>query len=631
MEAKRTFVWNARRDLEHCTRDGNVEVARDGSVRLCKSVLFQDEQGLTHRNNTENLSAAVWARKQFVIDDPRCDEARLFVFGGSTKATCNGRALKRKTKLRSTGWVFWKVPPESLKKGLNEFVFSGGGSLLIESSLYPNRSAKSVDGGRTWDSDHLCCEGIEDGEYLVRLRLAQFPKQGWMVSEVVDLADHGSGVRPRTGVKDVRLSIKGKIPRNTGLSVAVRTGETPTPDVSWSAWQEAYPENRCRARWKRYVQWRAVLVSHDAGRTSELSRVAVEAVVDVQGAHAGGRPDVKVLELTPVSLRQRSYPFAHQPPGGRAGTLRERYELDRVVAEGKTELERLILLRNWARLSAPRGWNRGTAEWCPPWDALILLETNKKPIALCMCTHYSTIFVQCALALGYNARHVILDHHCVAEVWSNQFRKWIMIDTGGLKDVPLTCHYEKDDVPLNALEIRALWKAGKTDLIEAVYTPARIRADRAELKRQCKFENYRRFAIPFRNNHLVTPFPGELEQGQVQYFCDMYLWWEDKAVPTASPEYGKTSCRAADFYWTLNETLIDMQVTEAPNTLQVTLGTVTPNLSGFVVSIDGGKWEEKAASFTWKLRRGENELRVKSVNGFGVKGVESVARVACGG
>jgi hypothetical protein len=127
-----------------------------------------------------------------------------------------------------------------------------------------------------------------------------------------------------------------------------------------------------------------------------------------------------------VSLRQRSYPFAHQPPGGRAGTLRERYELDRVVAEGKTELERLILLRNWARLSAPRGWNRGTAEWCPPWDALILLETNKKPIALCMCTHYSTIFVQCALALGYNARHVILDHHCVAEVWSNQFRKWIL-------------------------------------------------------------------------------------------------------------------------------------------------------------------------------------------------------------
>jgi hypothetical protein len=206
----------------------------------------------------------------------------------------------------------------------------------------------------------------------------------------------------------------------------------------------------------------------------------------------------------------------------------------------------------------------------------------------------------------------------------------MLMDTGGLKDFTLTSHFEKDGVPLNALEIRRLWRAGKADQMEAVYTPARIRADREELRRKYRFESFRRFAIPFRNNHLVSPFPGELAQGQVQYFCDMYLWWEDGAVPAASPEYGKTSCRAADFYWTLNETSIDLQLTDKPRTLRVTLDTVTPNVSRFRASTDGGEWEEKAASFTWKLRSGENELRVRSVNGFGAEGVESVARVACG-
>jgi hypothetical protein len=301
-------------------------------------------------------------------------------------------------------------------------------------------------------------------------------------------------------------------------------------------------------------------------------------------------------------------------------------------------LEKFALLREWCRFTAPKGWDAGATQWCPPWDALIILETNKQPLALCMCTHYSTLFVQTALALGYNARHVILDHHCVAEVWSNQFRKWVLIDTGCSTDPTLNCHFERNGVPLNALEIHNLWKANRTNEIEVVYKNERINGADIGKKPQCGFENFRRFAIPFRNNHLVSPFPGELEQGQSQYFGDFYLWWEDQAVPTESPEYGKTSCRPADFYWTLNETAIDLVAApfmgadsadmKSAATLQVALDTVTPNFDKFLVSIDGSAWEVKPASFAWKLRSGENTLRVRSVNKFGVEGVESVARLA---
>ena len=651
-----TKVWRTKADFERCTWDGNIEVTDEGSVRLKCSVLLQDEQGATHYNNTEQLSATVWAKKQFVLDHYACDKAELYVFGRAQNVMVNGERLTTRKPLISTGWQVWDVPPKFLEKGINEFVFSGVGELLIEHSLYPNRSAKSLDSGKTWDFDQLG-NGVENGEYVVRLRLAQYPKSGTLTSEVIDLADSGKGIRPRVLVSSVQLTVMEEdITGKTSSSVLMRTGSTSSPDSSWSLWQEV-PRKRDHPMirrdptiwWKRFVQWRVVLKgTATAAQTLRSVRLDAHVTNLNEPAKSSSASATEVLkrslerrlrpsdflkesvELTSVTLHRSSYPFAYQPPGGRLNLLRTRYKLDDVVAQGKTELEKFVLLREWVRFTAPKGWDHGTTQWCPPWDALIILETNKQPLALCMCTHYSTVFVQCALVLGYNARHVILDHHCVAEVWSNQFRKWILIDTGCSTDPTLNCHFERNGVPLNALEIHNLWKVEQTNEIEVVYTPPRGRINGADIskKNQCGFENYRRFAIPFRNNHLVTPFPGELEQGQSEYFCDLYLWWEDQAVPTASPEYGKTSCRPADFYWTLNETAIDLQQTDAPDALQVTLDTVTPNFDRFLVSIDGSQYEPKPASFVWKLHAGENTLRVKSVNQFGVEGVESVARVS---
>ena len=621
----RDAVWESAQDFERCTWDRRIEVTGDGTVRLCKSVLLQHERGATHYNNREALSAEVWAKKQFVIDDPRCDEARLFAYGSAGTATCNGTELSKGKLLPSAGWQVWSVPPGLLQEGLNEFVFSGGGSLVIEQSLYPDRSARSGDGGRTWASDQLGFGGVENGEYLVRLRLAQYPQQGVITSEVCDLAGLRGGVHPGMTFEAGAMSAESKGADQGEIILEGRTGPTRTPDRAWSPWSA-----EMAAPWQRFVQWRAVLRTRDRMKSPELTRVSVRATVDIpEGA---GAPGVEVIELTPVDWQHRSQPFAYQRPVGRVVLLRERYKLDEVVAQGKTELDKFVLLRDWARFTAPKGWDMGSAYWVPPWDALILLETNKRPIALCMCTHYSVIFTQCALALGYNAREVILDHHCVAEIWSNQFGKWILMDTGNSTDPTLNCHFEKDGVPLNALEIRRLWKAGREKEIEVVYTPprGRISGDELKDKNQCGLANFRRFAIPFRNNHLETPFPGELEHGQAHYYADVYLWWEDAAAPVASPEYGNTTCRSGDFYWTLNKTAIDLQQTDAADTLKVTLDTVTPNFQKFVVSIDGGEWEQRPASLPWKLHEGENVLRAKSVNGFGVEGIESVARVAYG-
>jgi hypothetical protein len=237
------------------------------------------------------------------------------------------------------------------------------------------------------------------------------------------------------------------------------------------------------------------------------------------------------------------------------------------------------------------------------------------------------------VSLGWNARHLILDHHCAAEVWSDQFGKWIVMDTGNSTDPTLNCHFERNGVPLSALELHNMERQNQIDQVQVVYTAPKAPVAGPEIKgkNQIQFDNYRRFSIPFRNNQLDTPFPGELEQGEAHYFHDGYLWWQDGPLPTTSPEYARLSYRPADFYPNLNEVELDLRATEAPTTLRVSLATQTPNFSHYMVKIDGGEWQKQpAGAFDWPLKAGANHIEVKTVNQYGREGKPSIATVESG-
>ncbi len=616
-------AWNSQADFEACTREVGVDNSAQG-VRLAESVMMQDELGRTHISNQELLSDRVWARKDFILGDGDLTDGTLYFYATAKRVTLNGKRLKPVRSLPSTGWSFVRVPGKLLQKGLNSFVFSGGGNLLVADSLYPNRSARSVDGGRTWDYDAMGPQGMNDGEYLVRLRLNRYPAKATLTSEVIDFADLAAEQGIRSQVRKVKARLTADVERPQGTQVRFEAQTASEPDT-WSPW-EPLSKVLFGKSLPRYFRWRAILGSKSGDVTPTLQAVTLKAEVQVtRGADADG---LRVVDMTPVATDRSSHRFAYQEPSDRLTRLCKQYKLKRVVTGARTELEKLVALRNWCRHTAPKGWDRGRTDWCPPWDALIILETNQEPLALCMCTHYSTLFVQTAAALGYVARHVILDHHCVAEVWSNELRKWILMDTGNSHNPTRNCHFEHNGIPLNALEIRRLFKAKQLDEIRVVYTDGKsISGDKVKSKFQCDFSSYRRFSIPLRNNHLETPFPGELTQGSGEYFCDAYLWWEDKAVPADSPEYGLTSNRPGDFYWPLNETAIELTTSKEPGKLIVDLRTTTPNFDGFMVRIDGKKWQGSKPRFTWQLKPGRNIIAARSVNTFGVKGPVSRTEV----
>ncbi|MCM8817838.1 MAG: transglutaminase-like domain-containing protein [Candidatus Omnitrophica bacterium] len=592
-------------------------------LTLRKSVLYQDEEGRTHYNNIEKIGPGIYAKKQFFIKDPTCKKAELFVFrGAGLKLTCNGTEVTESRELLSTGWRVWDVPVKLLKKGLNEFIFTGTGVLLIEPSLFPDRSARSIDGGITWDFNTL---GINNGngEYVVRLRLHKYPEKGIAISRVYDFMSfvdkdivHGKFICAR----NFNVFCKGEFPFQTDLRIQYRCGDSKfyNPE-NWNSWTDL---KRSKDIWKvdkliskRYIQLKLILTTKKSDVAATLDEIKVRAQVE----YLPPESEIKVHHHDNHEIIQTSIPFAYQEQNHRTKALRSVYKLDDVVKDGKTELEKFIKLRNWARHTAPKGWEWGVSMWCPPWDALVILATNKQPLALCMCTHYSTIFVQCANSLGYVGRHVILDHHCVAEIWSNQYGKWILMDTGNSHNPELNCHLEHNGIPLNALEIRNLWKLGKSNEIKFVYANESS-ATKQEIEKfeSTYFNNFRRFAIPLRNNFLGNPEPGEPEQGMSQYYCDLYLWYEEEPEPIESPEYGKTSNRKGDFYWTLNQTFIDL-VSLDKGTLSVSLYNNVPSFSHYLVSFNDGPWQRLPWQFVWKLESGVNKLTVKSVNLFGLE------------
>ncbi|MFH1966082.1 MAG: transglutaminase-like domain-containing protein, partial [Acidobacteriota bacterium] len=149
--------------------------------------------------------------------------------------------------------------------------------------------------------------------------------------------------------------------------------------------------------------------------------------------------------------------------------LKERYDLDKVV-EGETdEWQRMLLLRHWIRSNIEIENVNPTETRGDPFGILDSAMAGGK----FHCTHFSRVLHAVLNSFGYVTRRLgcgpgLIDdggHHGVNEVWVNKFSKWVIIDA------KYDSHFEKDGLPLSALEIRDLIWQGKADLIIRIQGP----------------------------------------------------------------------------------------------------------------------------------------------------------------
>jgi hypothetical protein len=312
----------------------------------------------------------------------------------------------------------------------------------------------------------------------------------------------------------------------------------------------------------------------------------------------------------------------------RLKALRERYRLDEVVSGGGDEFDRQLLLLDWVN----HRFRKFGKPSSPARGAIDILEANDAGHTF-FCAHYADVFVSAAASMGWVDRSLALrrpDHigqgsteHSSTEIWSNQYRKWVMLDP------TFAMYVEKDGVPLNAYELRQEWfhRDGR-DLVFVL--------DK-ERKR------YRKSDMPvFRSRHagfgdltldpsalIVYAFIGYIPSTNLMDagpdYGGMFITqdrvcegtkWHKRVVP-ADP--------ATDPYFPINQSALTL--TPGDDGLRVAVRTLTPNFKGLLARIDGGDWKPSSASFTWTPRAGANRLEVKTVNQFGIEGPVSTAEV----
>lgn len=184
----------------------------------------------------------------------------------------------------------------------------------------------------------------------------------------------------------------------------------------------------------------------------------------------GRRATLKKLDALPYveSDYTKRFKFdAHDNP--KLKTLRERFYLDEVIAAGKDEFDQQVRLMEWTHQQFKKFGRPSAAAK----GALEILDAIGDGHTF-FCAQYGQVLVSSAASLGWVNRELALrrhqdsgkggsTEHTTTEIWSNQHRKWVMLDpTSNL-------YLEKDGVPLNAFEIRQEWfYRGGTNLVFVV-------------------------------------------------------------------------------------------------------------------------------------------------------------------
>jgi hypothetical protein len=310
--------------------------------------------------------------------------------------------------------------------------------------------------------------------------------------------------------------------------------------------------------------------------------------------------------------------------------LRERHHLDAVVAPGKDEFDRQVLLMDWTHKQFTKFGRPSTN--CH--GAVQILNAIEEGHTF-YCAHYAEVLVSAAASLGWVDRPLALrrhqgvnkvggsTEHSVTEIWSNQHRKWVMLDPTS------NMYLEKDGVPLNAFEIRQEWfYHGGVDLVFVV----------GKERKKYRKSDLPIFLESFAGFGDLTVEPDELDKyGFIGYipntdlmdagydYANMFIvkdrlcdgtQWHVRTVP-ANP--------AVDPYFPIGQAALSLRA--EGGSIRVTLNTMTPNFKQYEVRIGRGEWGPSRGNFVWDVRPGSNRLEVRTMNQFGVSGPISMAEI----
>ncbi len=321
-----------------------------------------------------------------------------------------------------------------------------------------------------------------------------------------------------------------------------------------------------------------------------------------------------------------------KPDHPRLQLLRKRERLDEVIAPGKTQFEKQVLLRKWAR----RQWEPGSENfYYPPWDALEILDLARKRGNRAFCAQYAIVYLQALLSVGCHARYIDLPGHFVVGVWSDDYNEWVVMDP--YNDL----HYEGENgKPESGF---SLHNAYVNDAVKGI---KKVTSDgvRTQVKRG-ELAAYRMYSIDLRNDHLSEPIICQVNGVERKLALnpdyraypvmgrdtvgagDTFLAFKSRTGESFEDRI--YSDDADDFRDDKNQTIIyyAMSLKEPQAVKIVLLADDSPEFKAFMVSTDGIHWREVPDRIDWELQPGINTLSARILTSFGWQGYPSRVKV----
>jgi hypothetical protein len=309
--------------------------------------------------------------------------------------------------------------------------------------------------------------------------------------------------------------------------------------------------------------------------------------------------------------------------------LIEKYQLDTIFHGETDEFKRILLLRHWIKTVisiedfSPHYSGDGFAEGIL--DAALGGEGFH-------CGHFMVVQNGVMNAYGYLTRALGAGpgvqgvegpdgHHGINEIWLNQFNKWVLFDA------KYDHHFEKNGIPLSALEIRDEYLKNKAADIVLVKGPDRKAIEFDEEVERSKESFARTYTwITWQGNgNFFSAWPDHTGK-VVMYEDDFYtnnIWVRDGKPCWIYANMDVMSLiKERDLIeWTPNTITSEVNIEGTSASIQ--LISDTPNLKEYQVRESSeGDWKKTDEIFNIDLNKKKYELDFRIVNLVNVTGPE---------
>ena len=314
--------------------------------------------------------------------------------------------------------------------------------------------------------------------------------------------------------------------------------------------------------------------------------------------------------------------------------LREKYQLDTIFHGETDELKRILLLRNWIRSIVPindPGPHPGDGS--PESILDHALKGNGYH-----CGHYMVVQNAVMNAYGYVTRCLgagpggadgVQNHHGIDEIWLNSYNKWFM------SDAKYNSHFEKNGIPLSALEIRDEYLKNKAADIKRVKGINRVPIEYDEEYKMSK-EHFARtyswlewdtYADKYVPDTSVKGDRGILTMFNDSFFKNNTWMWDGKPHWAYNTKFMNLIEDRDAIEWTPNT--ISSEVSVLQSNAVIKLKSNTPNLDSYQLKkSSAGDWENVPDSIQVALKNDTNEFLFRVINMAGVTGPEHKVIIA---